>query len=73
MTKVVKANGEPLIDKEMGVKAPISPLDQIRRLYAADATGTTSALIEALTGLIGRDLLLKEQKMALLKAVVASL
>lgn len=73
MTSVVKANGQELIDKEMGVKAPIDPLDQIRRLYAANPTGTTQALVEALTGLIGRDLLLPEQKMSLLKAIVQSL
>lgn len=73
MTKVVKANCQELVNQEMGVKAPINSLDQIRRLYAANPTQTTEALIEALTGLVGRNLLLPEQKMSLLKAIVQSL
>lgn len=73
MTNVVKANGGKLVDREMGVKAPIDPLSEIRRLYAANPTETTEALIEALTGLAGRDLLLPEQRKTLLKALVNSL
>lgn len=70
MTNVVKANGKVLINESMGVKAPI---DEIRRLYAANPTQTTAALVEALTGLVGRNLLSQEEKMILLKALVNSL
>ena len=73
MTSVVKANGQELVDQQMGVKAPINPIDEIRRLYAANPTQTTAALVEALTGLVGRNLLSQEEKMILLKALVNSL
>ena len=73
MTSVVKANGQELVDQQMGVKAPINPIDEIRRLYAANPTKTTAALVEALTGLVGRNLLSQEEKMILLKALVNSL